>query len=599
MTREEWQGPWRASVAELLADVSDGQRVGVCGFNFTRLPVAQILKLRRRRDLTYVSWGGGLALEMLMDAGAVRAAELTFSSLDFFGLAPRFRAAVESGTLRLREWTALGMIKALQARSQHLGFEVMQQVAGSEINGEWRRPIEDPFAGGGVPQAAVPALRIDVFLLHASRADDAGNVEIRGARGLDLSMAFAAERVLVTVEERVRTGELGAPGAFVLPRTFVGGVAIAEFGAYPTSCLPRYPADLRQIARIVRCGREPLDGHLFRPSGPARHRLRAIAQASSASLVSAINEVPRPGTPDRAPERDEIMACELARTIGRASIASIGSASVLPTVSYLLAKLTQVPDLLMLSFNGGLVDVAWRPMTLSFAEILDFRSAAVHAGGDETYHWYYQQGRITHEVVATAQLDPTAASNTIAINRADGGVIRLPGQGGMADVANLHANYLLYLPRHDLRTTVGRVDVRGASRTWHHPDLRRRFRLAPGRTAVFTELGEFEFDSKRETLVLTRVHPGLSVAEVRARTGWPLIVAGHLATVTPPTGTELSALRDRVDPLGIRRLEFAAARQRQDLIDEVLDLEDQALTRATELDQTTSEPNGENELDQE
>lgn len=588
-------GPWRGSVAQLLADVRDGERVGVCGFHFTRLPIAQLLELRSRRKLTYVSWGGGLALELLLDADAVDAAELTFSSLDFFGLAPRFRAAVESGELTLREWTALGMIQALEARARHLGFEVMQRVSGSDVGDGWRRPLDDPFGAQGVPQDAVAPLQLDTFLLHASRADEAGNVEIRGARGLDYSAMFAADRVLVTVEQRVAVGELGAPGAFVLPRTFVSGLAVAEFGAYPSSCLPDYPADLRQIAHIVRRGGESLRPEQLRPTPDARARLRIAASASSRSLIAAIDEIGRSRGRQGEAARDEIMVCDLAKTLDPGSVASIGSASVLPTVAYLLAKLSRAPELLMMSFNGGLVDVAWRPMTLSFAELLDFRSAVTHAGGDETYHWYYQQGRVTHEVVGTAQLDPTAASNTIAIKRANDGIIRLPGQGGMADVANLHVNYLMYLPRHDRRNTVPEVDVRGATRVWHDPDLRRRFRLAPGRTAVFTELGTFDFDTTRDTLVLTQLQPGVELEDVRERTGWPLTVSPELAPVALPTDEELSALRARVDPLDIRRLEFASASGRQALIDEVLALEEQVLERALELDLTNHDSSGEYE----
>ncbi|MEN3281161.1 MAG: hypothetical protein V7607_2301, partial [Solirubrobacteraceae bacterium] len=252
------RGPWRDSVADLIAPIADGARVGVGGFHLTRLPIAQLLELRRlgRRELTYVAWGGGLALELLLDGDGgrepvVSRAELTFSSLDVFGLAPRFRRALEDGTLELREWTALGLITALRARSQRLDFEVMPRLAGTDLGGDWSLPLDDPFGGTGVPQAAVPAMAIDALLLHAGRADDAGNVELRGAQGIDRSAIFAADRVLVTVEERVAVGELGARGGFVVPRSFVSAVALAPDGAYPSSCLPQYPADLRRMARVA------------------------------------------------------------------------------------------------------------------------------------------------------------------------------------------------------------------------------------------------------------------------------------------------------------------------------------------------------------
>ena len=547
---------------ELLAAIDDGARVGVGGFHFTRLPIAALLELRRRgvRDLTYIAWGGGLALEFLLDAGAVARAELTFSSLDVFGLAPRFRRAVEDGTLALREWTALGLIKALEARGERLGFEVMQPLAGSDLGGDWTSPVRNPF--GGEEQAAVPAVALDALLLHAGRADDAGNVEIRGARGIDLAAIFATDRVLVTVEERVANGELGAPGAFVVPRAFVSGIAIAEGGAYPTSCLPHYPADLRRLRRIAASDGQLAD-ELLDPDD-AMDRLRAIASAPPLDLRAALERT----TPHAAPAeatRDEVMVCALARTVRDGAVASVGSASPLPTVAYLLAKLLWAPGLTIMSFNGGLVDIGWRPTTLTYAELLDFHSAATHAGGDETYHWYYQRGRVTHEVVGAAQLDRQGATNNVAVRKPDGTNVRLPGQGGMADVANLHAQFLIYLPRQSARNTVERVDVRSAAR------------VRPGTMAVLTDLGWFERDEATATLVLSRLHPGVELDEVRDRTGWTLEVAGDLQRTPAPTAEELAALRERVDPLGIRRLDFVAGAERGPLIDELLDREDLVL----------------------
>ena len=550
---------WHDSVGDLLAGVPDGARVGVGGFHFTRVPVAQLLELRRRRELTYVAWGGGLALELLLDAGAVTRAELTFSSLDVFGLAPRFRRAVEDGTLALEEWTALGMITALQARSRRLDHGVMQRLAGTDLGQSWSRPLDGRHA-------AVAALGLDVLLLHAARADDAGNVELRGAGGIDRSALFAADRVLVTVEERVRDGELGAPGAFIVPRTLVAGVAVAADGAYPTSCLPYYGADLRRLRRIVAA--PSLDERLLAPDDG---RARAAARVDPGALLRALERAePAPAAPE--PTRGEVMVCALARTVRAGDVASVGSASPLPTVAYLLAKLLWAPDLVLMSSNGGLVDVGWRPMTLSHAELLDFHSAAAHAGGDETYHWYYQQGRVTHEVVGAAQVDRGGATNNIAVRRADGSMVRLPGQGGMADVANLHASFLLYLPRQSRRNTVERVDIRGAART------------LPGLTAVLTDLGRFERDAAAGGLVLTHLHPGVELEEVRERTGWPLLIADDLQRTPAPTDEELRALRERVDPLGVRRLDFVSAAERGALIDELLDREDRALDAAGRLE---------------
>ena len=207
------------------------------------------------RDLDYISWGGSLGLELLLEAGAVRSMALCFNSLDVFGLAPRFRRAVEEGSVPLEEWTALGMMQGFHAAQHGLPSMPFPLPLGSEIvaRSGFATPYPDPVTGAAV--GAARALPLDVFLLHAQRADADGNVEIQGGRGLDLSCIFAAREVLATVEEIVPAGTfqierrapLVHPAALVRDRHRAGAVR----GAYPTSCLPYYPTDYRELLRLT------------------------------------------------------------------------------------------------------------------------------------------------------------------------------------------------------------------------------------------------------------------------------------------------------------------------------------------------------------
>lgn len=570
---------WVGGVAELVAGVGSGSRVGVSGFHFTRAPIAALRALADTgvRDLHYIAWGGGLPLELLLDRGAVSRATVCFASLDVLGPAPRFRGAVESGELELDEWTALGIINGFRAAGENLAFEVLHEPAGSSLAAGFSRLIADPFGAGEPPMSAVPPLPLDVLLLHAQRADEDGNVEIAGARGLDMSAIFAAREVYVTVEERVARGELGAPRSFVLPRTFVSRVALAPFGAYPTACLPHYPADFRALREIVDAKREPLPERAFEPA-PERAAVITRRAALPAAMVSeAFQELPASASGEYT--TDELMVCALARTIPPDGICSVGAASPLPTAAYLLAKQLWAPRLLLMSHNGGLVDPPVRPLSLSCAEFLDHHLSAAHTGGDETYHWYYQRGLITHEVVGAAQLDGTGATNNLWVSKQDGTRVRLPGQGGMADVANLHANFMIYVPRQSTRNLVAKVTTVSARRAWHDPAQRRRYGLALGRMVVLTDLGLFEYDEHLGALTLRSLHPGVDFATVVERTGFEVLPDVDLTTTEPPTERELTALRTVVDPLGVRRLDMVTSAQRQQLIDDLLDLEEQTLDR--------------------
>jgi glutaconate CoA-transferase subunit A len=554
-------------------------RLGIGGFHFSRLPIALIQEVIRQgvRDLDYISWGGSLGLEMLLEAGAVRSMALCFNSLDVFGLAPRFRKAVEEGSVPLEEWTALGMMQGFHAAQHGVPSMPFPLPRGSEIveRSGFASPFPDPVTGEEV--GAARALPLDVFLLHAQRADEDGNVEIQGGRGLDLSCIFAARNVLVTVEEIVPAGAFrkgAAPRAFIVPRSFVTAIAEAPLGACPTSCLPYYPTDYRELLRLTSA--ETLE--IEQPS-PARQSFYAAAAVIPAERVAApILLKHRAGEcePEEATP-DEVMVAWLARQLENDSVCSVGSVSPLATVAYLLAKRTHAPDLVLMTANGGLIDVAYRPMVMTLAEPLDFQTAAVHCGGDESYHWYYQRGRVTHEVVSAAQIDRHANTNNIEVVSPSGKRIRLPGQGGMADVANMHRHFLLYLTRHSPLSLVERVDYVSAARGLFSAEERIAAGYQPGEVKLVTNLGVFAVNPERREFELVSIHPGVTVEEVQTSTGFTVRLSRDLHETETPTVEELALIRREVDPLGMRRLEFVAGKERGPLLAALIDSEEAAM----------------------
>lgn len=571
--------PRFVSLPDLAALVSSGSTLGIGGFHFSRLPIALIQEVVRQgtRDLDYISWGGSLGLEMLLEAGAVRSMALCFNSLDVFGLAPRFRKAVESGAVPLEEWTALGMMQGFHAAQHGLPSMPFPLPVGSEIveRSGFATVYADPATGAEV--GAARALPLDVFLLHAQRADEDGNVEIQGGRGLDLSSIFAARHVLVTVEEIVPAGTFqrsAAPRAFILPRSFVTATAEAPGGARPTSCLPYYPTDYRALLRLT--SGESLQ--IEQPS-PARRSFFAAAAVIPPERVTAPvllkHRAGEAETEQATP--DEVMVTWLARQLDNDSVCSVGSVSPLATVAYLLAKRTHAPDLVLMTSNGGLIDVAYRPMVMTLAEPLDFQTAAVHCGGDESYHWYYQRGRVTHEVVSAAQIDRHANTNNIEVVSPSGKRIRLPGQGGMADVANMHRHFLLYLTRHSPLSLVERVDYISAARGLFTYEERLAAGYQPGEVKLVTNLGVFEVQPEHRELDLVSIHPGVTVEQVQEATGFTPRVSPDLLETTPPTPEELALIRREVDPLGMRRLEFVAGKERGPLLAALIASEEAAI----------------------
>jgi glutaconate CoA-transferase, subunit A len=583
------------NLSEMAEQVPSGASIGVGGVHLARLPIALIetvLKLGRK-DFTFVSWGGGLPLELFLEANALRKLVFCFSSLDILGLAPRFRAALESGSVEVEEWSALAMIQGLHAAFYNLPEMPFQIPSGSDLmsKGDFWKQTKSPFTGEMVGQAR--RLDVDVALLHAQRADRDGNIEIQGARGLDLSLLGAAKQKYFTVEEIVEVGKLGdAPKSYVLPRSFVTAVAHVPKGAYPTSCLPYYTTDYQRLVDYVRTEEQQRKAGAAAPA-PQKADSRATSAAADRfapakermEFLERAAQVPvRALTPERlerygqridaaAPyTTDELLAVLLAHEYDNSSVCSVGSVSPLAMVSYLLAKRTHAPGLMLISLNGGFVDVESHPMSLTLAEPLDWQTAKVFWGGDETYHWYYQTGRITHEVITVAQVDMQGRTNNAWIET-KGKRLRLPGQGGMADVTNMHKNFTLYLTRHSPERFVEAVQFCTASRGILRDDERLRAGYQPGKVRLISNLGVFELDVDARRYKLVGIHSGVTVEEIRAQTGGEFLVADSLPQTAAPSAEELRLIRQEIDPFGIRRLEFVPSKERLETIEGILNAE--------------------------
>jgi glutaconate CoA-transferase subunit A len=560
--------PAFVDIEALAAMVADGDSLGVGGHHFARLPMALLNAVARRgaRDLRYISWAGGLPLEILLEANAVASIDLCFSSLDIFGLPPRFRAVAEAERLPVRDWTALAMIQALRAAQQNLPSLPFQLPVGSAMMERIPGAVTVADALDGAPIGAIPPLRLDTVILHGARADEAGNIQIIGARALDLALVGAARGVLVTVEEIVPVGELARGGRqTVLLRNQVTAIALVPGGAWPTSCLPCYATDYAALAQAF--GAEgSLRQNLALPEDGVPQHLRHAASIRAEDVPRRFPAIHPAAQP---PSIDEIMTLRIAAELGNDSFASAGAVSPLANVAYRLAKATHAPDMVIATLSCGHLDIAPSPMILTLMESLDAQTAAAHAGGDDTYSTFYQAGAVTHEIIGAAQVDCQGRVNNLAINRKKGGFIRLPGQGGMADVANMHRDYALYVTRHSRLTFVESADIASSGRGMRTAGDRRAAGYRMGKALVFSDLCVFWMDPASGLLVVAETMPGVTRDQIIAETGFSVTFADDCVETAMPDADKLDVLRHRIDPLGLRRLEFVSARERGALLSEI------------------------------
>jgi glutaconate CoA-transferase subunit A len=563
--------PTIESLDALAARVQSSTRISVGGHHFARLPIALLTRLVDNgvRDLNYFAWAGGLPLELLLEANAVSSIDICFSSLDIFGLAPKFRDVAENRKLPVYDWPALTMIQGLRAAQQNLPFMPVQLPEGSTMMDRCPAVSYHRDARTGRVVGLVEAQVIDTVLLHAPRADTAGNVEIYGARALDLAIIGAARQVLVTVDEIVPAGTLRNDGRqTIVTRNLVTAIAEVNGGAYPTSCLPHYATDFARIREILDGRHGTLRAALERPVDALPAILRKAAKVKPEQVVPGPfrNSAPVPASPSI----DELMAVRISRMLDNESFASAGAVSPLGNVAFRLAKATHAPELFIGTFSCGHVDVAPGTMTLSLLEAMDSGSAVSHNGGDDTYSTYYQAGIVTHEIIGAAQIDARGRTNNLELTKPSGGKLRLPGQGGMSDVANMHQNYVVYVPRHARASLVETVEMVSSARGIISAADRERAGYRPGDIYLVTNLCVFRYDEAAGQLIVVETLPGATHETIIAETGFKVIFAPDATEMTAPTAEELRLLREEIDPLGIRRLEFVGARDRGALLDEIL-----------------------------
>jgi glutaconate CoA-transferase, subunit A len=247
------------SLAELAAAVPDGAKLAIPPFYASPAMAATRELLRRgARDLHLVCVPqSDIQADLLIGAGAVRVVETSAVTLGELGPAPRFTAAVRSGAVRLVDATCPAIHAGLAAAQKGVPFMPIRGILGSDLlahRPDWK-VIENPFAAGDAI-VAVPAIRPDVALFHASLADREGNVFVGRSREL-LNMAQASATSCVTVEE-IADGDLLADPArsgAVVPAIYVGRVAVARRGAAPHALAGAYDADEAFLARYAAAAR--------------------------------------------------------------------------------------------------------------------------------------------------------------------------------------------------------------------------------------------------------------------------------------------------------------------------------------------------------
>lgn len=238
---------------DIIDQMSDGMTVGVGGWGARRKPMSLIREICKSdlKDLTVISYGGP-DVGLLCAHKKVKKLIFGFVSLDMIPLEAHFRQARQKNEIEVMELDE-GMVQwGLRAAAMHLPFLPTRVGLGTDV---LTHNPELKFVSSPYPDAeklvAMPALNLDVALLHVNKSDEKGNTQIVGPDPFfDELFARAAIKTFVSTEEVVTTEELGGKDGAIFnrfERSLVTGVLHSPYGAHPTSCAPNYGFDMQHL----------------------------------------------------------------------------------------------------------------------------------------------------------------------------------------------------------------------------------------------------------------------------------------------------------------------------------------------------------------
>ncbi len=240
------------SLEDAASLVHNGDHVALGGCTLSRTPIAMVWALIRagRKDLTVSRSIVSTEGDLLYAAGASRHIVTSwFSQGIVWGISKVMRHYTESGAAQFEEWSHMSMGLRYRAGAMGIPFMPTRSMLGSgvrDVVGESAKDMTCPYTGERI--LLLPALNPDVALIHVQRADEYGNAQLDGLQFMDLDIAMAARRVILTTERIISNDQIRrTPDLTKIPFFTVDAVVEVPFGSAPHECYGLY---------------EPFFGHL-------------------------------------------------------------------------------------------------------------------------------------------------------------------------------------------------------------------------------------------------------------------------------------------------------------------------------------------------
>lgn len=245
---------------------------------------------------------------------------------------------------------------------------------------------------------------------------------------------------------------------------------------------------------------------------------------------------------------NEMMITQSARWLEGEKICFVGVG--MPNIAVNLAKRTVSPDIQMV-YEAGVFGAEPARLPLSIGDPTLVTGAIAVMSQFDLFAFYLQAGLIDVGFLQGAEIDRYGNLNTTVIGSYESPKVRLPGSGGACEIAINARRVFVIMPQKQrsfvekiaFQTSPGHLADREAeaARDW----------IGEGPYVVITDLGEYRFDEDSGEMMLVSMHPGVTLEDIRANTGWEMKVAPDLQTTPAPSADELRLIREELDPEGI------------------------------------------------
>ena len=233
--------------------IKDGDYIGVELYGTVRCPMSIIREIvRQGKKRLRLAGQGLLEIDFLVAAGLVEAMDITYVGYEVLGLSNILRRAAEGGKIKLVEWSNAAMAWRFKAAAMGVPFIPVRSMLGTDtLKYSSAKVVKDPFTG--IPVTLLPALILDVGIIHVHRADKYGNAQIDGISGFAFEMARASKRLIISTEELIPTEEIQRyPERTIIPWFLVDAVVVAPFGSHPGEMCYCYERDQEHLLEFLK-----------------------------------------------------------------------------------------------------------------------------------------------------------------------------------------------------------------------------------------------------------------------------------------------------------------------------------------------------------